>query len=183
VEQSSALRRALGGIARGTIEKVNDQPKRQEHDINLHSDETKMQVEYFGHYGFHSVPVAPSGGQYAESIVAFLGGNRSHAVVIAVGDKRYEPTGWKEGEAGLHHYKGGSAKFTDAGWVHAAGDGKLPHIVTVGNLTVTWADGKATIDVGGTSVTITASRVDLGGLGGSAVETVAGPSSKVFAAL
>jgi len=36
---------------------------------------------------------------------------------------------------------------------------------------------------GGMLVSITASRVDLGGLGGQPVETVAGPSSKVFAVI
>ncbi len=84
------------------------------------------------------------------------------------------------------------------GYTYDAGPMKKPHAATVGDCTVMWADGTATIKVGdkatfaaaaskitgtvaGTSVTISDGRVDLGGTGGSPVTMQAGFSTKVFA--
>ena len=176
-----AARRGYLGIVRGTIEKVDDSQKMQTVDARLLHNEMLTGIERPQNYGFSSVPVGPQGTQAAELMVGFLHGNRSHPMVLGVDDRRTRPTGWKEGESGLWHYKGATAKFTDDGFVHDQGSDKKPLVVMVGNLTVTWADGKAMIDVGGTQVIVQAGRVDLGGPGGSRVLTEAGPSSKVYA--
>lgn len=44
-------------------------------------------------------------------------------------------------------------------------------------------DGTVTVERGGMKIIVSEDRVDLGGSGGEAVVTVAGPSSKVFAVL
>jgi phage gp45-like len=53
--------------------------------------------------------------------------------------------------------------------------------LAVGNASIVVQDGKITATVGGMKIILSASRVDLGGEGGPAVVTTAGPSSKVFA--
>ena len=175
-----AARRGYLGLVRGTIDSVDDSQMMQTVTARLLHNEMLPGIERPQNYGFSSVPVAPQGTQGAELIVGFMHGNRSHPMVLGVDDRRYRPTNWNGGDIGLWHYKGNTAKFTDTGWQQNHAD-KQPWTITVGTSTLTVADGKITATVGGTSVTIQDGRVDLGGLGGSPVLTVAGPSSKVYA--
>lgn len=106
--RSDTAKRAFGMFGRGTIEKIKDDSKLQELDLNLLKDETKTNVERFGEYGFSSVPLGPSQKQgsktkqYAAAVVAFLSGNRSHGVVLGVDDRRHRPQGLQEGEVTLY---------------------------------------------------------------------------------
>ncbi len=181
-----AGRRAYLGVARGTVSASDDTQMMQTVDVRVSQDELLPGVERFQTYGHTSVPRDPDGSdgnsKAAEVTLGFVNGNRSHPIVLAMDDRRYRPTGWQKGDSGLWHYNGNTAKFTDTGWQQTHAD-KQPWTITVGSSTLTVADGKITATVGGTSVTIQDGRVDLGGLGGSAVLTVAGPSSKVFAVI
>jgi phage gp45-like len=143
---------------------------------------------------------------FAGALVAFLTADRSHPVVLAVDDKRYRPNNLNPGESVLHDHQGQVVHVSKSGIVLRGGtetnndqstDKKLPVTIQVGSnthifsnddLTVTYGnasfvvkDGTISATVGGMSVTISASRIDLGGIGGPAVMTASGPSSKVFA--
>jgi phage gp45-like len=209
--QEDGSRRAFLSLVRGFLRKASDKPKMQEHEVELLSGERLTELEYFHPYGFTSVPLPPDdkdGKKAAEVIVGFLSGNRSHGVVLAVSDRRHRPKDWKPGESGLHDHQGQRVHVTNAGIVIAGGtkkdnddssDKKLPitlqvgdakrvlkkdeETITIGNATLTVKDGRIEAKVGDLKIIVTASRVDLGGEGGSAVITDAGPSSKVFAIL
>lgn len=180
-----AGRRAYLGVARGTVDAVDDTPKMQTMNVRLAQNEMLTSVERLHHYGFSSVPRPPDGtggdAKAAEVVVAFINGNRSHPLAIAVDDRRYRPTNWQQGDSGLWHYSGHTARFTDNGWEQNHADNK-PWSMTVGNANVTIANGKITAKVGGTSVVITDGKISLGGENAShAVMLDSGPSSLVFA--
>ena len=176
-----ALRRSGLGLARGTVHAVSDSPKLQTIDCRGYANELITGVENFAQpYGFKSVPLPP-GDNSAECVIGFVNGNRSHPVILGHIDRRTNPTGWSPGDSGLWHHNGASAKFTDKGYVKAAGSQKQPDTTTVGNCTVTWADGQATIKVGDLQVIVLPGKVCIGGPGASIpVMTQNGPSQILF---
>ena len=92
------LERRIKQIAsRAVIKLVNDSLKLQELQIVGLSGETLDGVERFQEYGFTSHP--QSG---AEAITLSVGGNRSHAVIVAVDDRRYRLKGLEAGEVALY---------------------------------------------------------------------------------
>lgn len=116
--------------------------------------------------GSHGIGIA---GQGERALVAFLG--------LEHQDKR--PRKLKEGNTTLYDAKGNATRMLgDDGIWHDASD--RAQKMTGKTITITGTD-KVILKVGGTTVTVTAGRVDLGGEGGSAVMTQSGPSSVVFA--
>ncbi len=61
--------------------------------------------------------------------------------------------------------------------------GNIIRLTTADGISLDAATGVARLSRGGMSIIVSPDRIDLGGTGGSAVQTVAGPSSKVFAIL
>lgn len=61
--------------------------------------------------------------------------------------------------------------------------GNIVRLTTADGISLDAATGVAKLSRGGMSIIVSSGRVDLGGTGGSAVVTLAGPSSKVFAIL
>ena len=186
-----AARRAYLNVVRGTLHKADDTHRMQTADVRLMHNELLTGVERFQPYGHSSVPLPPdaNGKKAAEVLVVFIHGNRSHPVIIAVDDRRYRPKNWQPGDAGLYHYKGQTAKLVENGWIYDAGSEKKPHVTTVGNATLTVADGKITAQVGGASGPAAVVKSDFVYLGGDPdqggtfafVETVSGPSTRVKA--
>jgi len=88
-------------ISRGVVNLVNDSRKMQEMQITALSGEPLDEVERFQNYGLTSYPKAG-----AEAIVLSVNGHRSHAVAVAVDDKRYRLTGGQAGEVFLHDDQG-----------------------------------------------------------------------------
>lgn len=151
-------------VARAIIAVVDDAASLQMLQVDALADETLDEVERFGTYGLAS---APHPG--AEAIVLCVGGLRSHAIAIAVEDRRYRLKNFRSGEVAL---------YDDQGQViHLTRDG----ILIETSKPVTIKTPHATLD---------ADRVDLGGEGGKAIARVGDPveggritsgSQKVFA--
>lgn len=116
--------------------------------------------------GSHGIGIAGSG---ERALVAFLG--------LEHQDKR--PRDLKEGQTVLYDAAGNATRMLgeDGVWHDA---GKHPQKMTGKTIALTGTD-KVTVTVDGMTIIITAGRIDLGGEGGAAVMTQAGPSSKVFA--
>lgn len=160
-------------------------------DARLLHNELLTAIERFQPaYGFSSVPLPPDqdGKKAAEVIAGFINGNRSHPVVIAIDDRRHRPQNWQPGEGGLYDDQGQQVYLSRSGIKITGGTNKLPLTVTVGNATLTIADGKITAKVNKTAVQVTDGLVYLGGDpadGGTFdfVETVSGPSTVVKAKL
>jgi phage baseplate assembly protein V len=90
-------------IARGVLNLVDDARKLQEAQVTLLADEVRDKVERFQDYGFTSVPLAG-----AEVIVVSVGGNRNHAVAIAIDDRRYRKKDLQPGEVAIYTDEGDS---------------------------------------------------------------------------
>lgn len=152
--------RIRGMIARATVSAVDDSPQAQALQLELLADETHNDVERFHDYGFTSHPLPG-----AEAAVAFVGGTRSHGIVLKVEDRRYRLKALAQGEVAI---------FDDQGQkIHLKRDGiaiesHLKVSIDAPEVTVT-AD---TVDVTADTVTIESEAVQLGGAGGQPVARV-----------
>nr|WP_313364383.1 phage baseplate assembly protein V [Pseudomonas sp.] len=93
-------------FARGVVALVDAGRKLQGLQMRLTADEVKDGMEHFEPYGFTSNP-HPG----AEGLAAFLGGDRSHGVVICVSDRRFRLQGLESGEVALHTDEGDVLHF------------------------------------------------------------------------
>lgn len=88
-------------LVRGTVVLGNAAKKMQALQMRLLAGEVKDNLEHFEPYGFTSHPHAG-----AEGITAFLGGDRSHGVVLVVADRRYRIQAMAEGEVAVFSDEG-----------------------------------------------------------------------------
>jgi phage baseplate assembly protein V len=88
-------------LARGVVALGNSASKLQNLQLRLLAGEVKDNVEHLEPYGFTACPLAG-----AEALAGFIGGDRSHGVVIVVADRRFRLQGLKPGEVALYTDEG-----------------------------------------------------------------------------
>ena len=93
-------------LARGLVALGNSASKLQSLQLRLLADEVKDSVEHLEPYGFTACPK-----EGAEALAGFIGGDRSHAVVIVVADRRFRLQGLKPGEVALYTDEGDFIHF------------------------------------------------------------------------
>lgn len=93
-------------LVRGTVVLANAASKMQALQMRLTAGEVKDGLEHFEPYGFTSSP-HPG----AEGITAFLGGDRSHGIVLVVADRRYRIKDLKAGEIAISTDEGDKIHF------------------------------------------------------------------------
>lgn len=115
--------RIMHTFARVTLNKADDDPKWQEASADGFNSDSREKIERVQSYGYTSVPLprdeqkqssnsgsASDGeqpkGPAAEGIVAYMGGQRNHPVLIAVDDRRHRPRGMKPGESAQYDDQG-----------------------------------------------------------------------------
>lgn len=76
--------RILNLVGRAVISAINDSKSLQRLQLKVNADEVLDDVERVQEYGFASNPKIG-----AEAVVLFLGGDKSHGLVIATDDRRY----------------------------------------------------------------------------------------------
>lgn len=91
--------RILMMLARGIVRLVDDNRGTQRLQLSLLADEVKSNVEKLEPYGFTSFPLIG-----AETLTAFIGGNRDHAVALMAHDRRYRPRNGQPGDVVLYHH-------------------------------------------------------------------------------
>lgn len=101
------MRNGLANVlARGVVALGNSASKLQSLQLRLMAGEVKDNVEHLEPYGFTSCP--QSG---AEALAGFIGGDRSHGVVIMVSDRRFRLKGLKPGEVAVYSDEGDCIVF------------------------------------------------------------------------
>lgn len=93
-------------LARGVVALGNSANKLQSLQLSLLAGEVKDNMEHLEPYGFTACPQAG-----AEALGAFIGGDRSHGVVIVVADRRFRLQGLKPGEVALYTDEGDRIHF------------------------------------------------------------------------
>lgn len=93
-------------LVRGTVVLVDSAKKLQGLQMRLTAGEVKDGLEHFEPYGFTSNPLAG-----AEGIAAFIGGDRSHGVLLVVADRRYRIQELKPGEVAIYTDEGDKVHF------------------------------------------------------------------------
>ncbi|MCZ0823717.1 phage baseplate assembly protein V [Dickeya solani] len=100
----SVLQRSLSNLlARAVVTGLNTATKCQLLQIKMAADELKADIEHIEPYGFTSAPHAG-----AEAVAVYMDGDRSHGVVLVVGDRRYRIAGLQAGEVALYTDEGDS---------------------------------------------------------------------------
>ena len=93
-------------LVRGTVILADAARKMQTLQVRLTAGEIKDGAEHFEPYGFTSHPKAG-----AEVLTAFLGGDRSHAVVLVAADRRYRIKELAPGEVAIYTDEGDKIHF------------------------------------------------------------------------
>ena len=93
-------------LVRGTVVLGNAAKKMQALQMRLLAGEVKDNLEHFEPYGFTSHPLPG-----AEGITVFLGGDRSHGIVLVVSDRRYRIQSLKPGEVAIYTDEGDKIHF------------------------------------------------------------------------
>ncbi len=142
-------RRALFGAARAVLKSISARPqetKLQQLDLEALAGEPIDGAEHMEPYGFTARPHAG-----AEAVVVFVGGNRSHPLVVAVADRRYRLQGLVDGELALYDDLGQKVHLTRSGIVVTAPTITLAgHVVVTDGLTVTGGITDGGVEVGAT---------------------------------
>lgn len=99
-------------VGRAVLSVISDSTAIQTAQARLLADEVQDDVERVQEYGFTSVP-QPG----AEAVIAFVGGNRDHGLIIAVDDRRYRLKGLAGGEVALYDDLGQKVHLTRSGIV------------------------------------------------------------------
>ncbi|HEY2210280.1 MAG TPA: phage baseplate assembly protein [Bradyrhizobium sp.] len=172
-------------LSRASLEQADDSKLLQQVHIRLFHDEQMDEVEHLQPYGFTSVPKKPTGTgimrQAADAILAFLGGNRSHPIAVMIADRRYRLNNLAEGEVAYHDDQGNQVYFQRD--VLVINGVKEVH-AQVGNAHVQLKTDKLKVQFNDLSVTIKDGKLFLGKEDVThAVQTVDGPSQKVFASI
>ena len=115
----SLQRQVLSLIGRAEVKSINAASKCQTVDVELLAGQGKAGIEHLEPYGFTSR--AKSG---AEAVVLFPDGDRSHAVVVSISDRRYRIKGLKTGEVAFYDDQGQTVTLTRNGIV-VDGGGKV----------------------------------------------------------
>lgn len=124
-------------IGRAIVTYVDNTTGTQRIQLTVLANETVSNVERFEEYGLTSYPATDT-----QAVVLFLGGNRSHPIVINVHDRETRPVDLAESEVCLY-----SAKDADAQShrIHLKADGSIEIKTSAGvkindDVTVTGGD-------------------------------------------
>lgn len=93
-------------IARGTVALASAGSMLQTLQMRLTAGEVKDDLEHFEPYGYTSHPLPG-----AEGVALFLGGDRSHGVVVCVADRRFRLKELQPGEVALYTDEGDTFVF------------------------------------------------------------------------
>jgi hypothetical protein len=128
-----AARRAMSGMSRGTLRKLNSKPYWSEGHVDVMAGETATDVEWVQNYGSVSYPAdqdkddkkpqqksqKQSGGgggspgtqgeqpqgDSAEVVMSYMNGSRSHPIITAIGDRRHQLVEIEQGDVAQHRLK------------------------------------------------------------------------------
>lgn len=128
-------RRLSAMVGRCIVNLINDAPQWQSLQIELRSDEVRMDVERAQNYGFTSHP-HPG----AEAVAVAVAGSRDHVIVVAVDDRRYRLRSLAQGEVAIYTDEGDRIVLKRGGTIEVTASTKVriesPLVELTGDMTV-----------------------------------------------
>jgi phage baseplate assembly protein V len=112
--------RIVNAIARAVVQRVNDAAKLQSVQIGVEVGEDIDDAERFQEYGFSSIPL-----EGAEAVVVFPNGDRAHALIVGVDDRRHRPTGGEPGEVVMYSDEGDEVALRRGNKIVASTSGEV----------------------------------------------------------
>ena len=100
------MNKLMNVLTRGVVALASSASKLQTLQMRLTAGEVKDGMEHLEPYGFTSCPHAG-----AEALAGFMGGDRSHGVVIVVSDRRYRIQELDPGEVAIYTDEGDKVHF------------------------------------------------------------------------
>ncbi|TDV60118.1 phage baseplate assembly protein V [Pseudomonas sp. LP_7_YM] len=100
------MSRLINMLTRGVVALAKSTGKLQTLQMRLTHGEVKDGMEHLEPYGFTSCPH-----EGAEGLAAFMGGDRSHGVVVVVADRRYRLQALQAGEVAIYTDEGDKIHF------------------------------------------------------------------------
>jgi phage baseplate assembly protein V len=100
------MNKLMNVLTRGVVALASSASKLQTLQMRLTAGEVKDGMEHLEPYGFTSCPHAG-----AEALAGFMGGDRSHGVVIVVSDRRYRIQELEPGEVAIYTDEGDKVHF------------------------------------------------------------------------
>lgn len=100
------MNKLINVLTRGVVALANSASKLQTLQMRLTAGEVKDGMEHLEPYGFTSCPH-----EGAEALAGFMGGDRSHGVVIVVSDRRYRIQELEPGEVAIYTDEGDKVHF------------------------------------------------------------------------
>jgi len=91
------VRRVRLMFGRGIIQSTDDSLKMQSCQVSMLNSEVRDNVEHFQNYGFTA-----RAQDKAEAVYSCVNGNRNHAIVICVDDRRYRVKNLEKGEVCIY---------------------------------------------------------------------------------
>ncbi len=92
----------MSTIERGTITASKNDDQLRELQVQLQDNYVQDELEHLEPYGFSSEPHCD---KETDAMVAFLGNQRGHGIVLSVSDRRYRITQMKTGEVCIYDDK------------------------------------------------------------------------------
>lgn len=154
-------------VTRGIITAKNAAARLRTIQCELFGGDVREAVEDFEGYGFTAEPHVG-----AEVLVVSLAGDREHSIAFSHPDRRYRPTGLKDGEVVVYDDLGRKV-FLSRGGIRVEGVDSPIKVTTTGTVTIDAPLVKMTgnLEVDG-SITAKGTVNDLSGNGGSSMDSM-----------
>lgn len=140
---NSIIKKIRALVGRGTLSATDDSPKMRTVDCEFLKGDKRQGLEHFEAYGFGSRAHAD-----AEVLAVFLNGDRSHGLVLAIGDRRYRLK-LEEGEVAMFDDIGQKVHLTRSGIVVNT---DLDLTATVGGNCTATVEGSTTLKSSGVTI-------------------------------
>ena len=137
IERIQARLYSIIGLGRLTAD-PNDAGPVQTMQLMMNAFDNLDPVPRVAEYGLTSMPPAGS-----DTVVAFIGGDRSNGVVVATGHKASRPKGLLSGDVCLYNNSGQFIKLASNGTITIEANGQEVHVANASSVVI---DGPVTIN-------------------------------------
>ena len=152
----------MSTIERGTITASKNDDQLRELQVQLQDNYVQDELEHLEPYGFSSEPHCD---KQTDAMVAFLGNQRGHGIVLSVTDRRYRITQMKTGEVCIYDDKKRHVYLKEDGIEIDGADSpitvKTTNSVTINAATNINLNASANVNIKATQISLDADNINI----------------------